>query len=127
MMKRIITALGFLALVSIVHAQAPRHLKGPAAKNYKPWQDKQQQVGKIPVAKITPERLQGPAAKNQKAWEKNGNANYLQASTRTYYADLKGPKYKNRKPSQLRNKSKGILAEEDRPKKQEEESDGSDN
>ncbi|NRB50547.1 MAG: hypothetical protein HRU41_22955 [Saprospiraceae bacterium] len=126
MMKRIITVMGLLAMVSIVHAQAPRHLKGPAAKNYKPWQDKQQ-VGKIPVAKITPERLQGPAAKNQKAWEKNRNANYIQASTRSYYAKLKGPKYKNQKPGQLRNKAKGIIAEEDRPKKKEEESDDGDN
>ena len=127
MMKRIITALGFLALVSMVQAQAPKHLKGPAAQNYKPWQDKQQQIGKTPVVKINSKRLQGPAAKNQKAWEKSGSANYLQASTRPYYADLKGPKYKNRKPGQLGKKSNGILAEEDRPKKQEEESDGGDN
>ncbi len=127
MMKRIITVLGLLTLVSIVHAQAPKHLKGPAAKNYKPWQD-QQQVGKIPVVRITPERLQGPAAKNQKAWEKSRNANYLQASTRSYYTDLKGPRYKNRKPGQLRNKARSILAEEDQPtRKKEEESDGSDN
>ncbi len=87
--------LGLIISIGTVAAQRPTDLKGPAAKNYKPWRDKDKV--KTKVVTMRKERLQGPAAKNYKPW-----ANKAKRTPGVKIAEakpkLKGPAAKNYKP-----------------------------
>lgn len=97
-MKNLIGILAALfVIVGTLEAQVPAGLKGPAAKNYKPWMDKNKK-NKVSIVSI-PERkpLKGPEAKNQKPWgDKEGWAQAIPVSEAK--PKLKGPAAKNYKP-----------------------------
>lgn len=84
------TVLSLGCLVSF--GQGKGDLKGPAAKNYKPWQDK---TAKTTLAtKSQTSELSGPEAKNAKAWEiKETNL----VAVKSVANKPKGPKAKNQK------------------------------
>ena len=89
----------FIALIVTIgaaEAQRPMNLKGPEAKNYKPWKDKDKTQASTAVF-VRTEKLQGPAAKNYKPWKDKADrpttVRVKEAKPR-----LMGPAYKNRKP-----------------------------
>ncbi|MFC4872651.1 hypothetical protein [Negadavirga shengliensis] len=64
-MKRLIYIfVAGLLFLNFSYAQSDRELKGPAAKNYKPW--KQQAKTGVAYTDIAKEDLKGPAFKNRK-------------------------------------------------------------
>ena len=89
----IIAAVIFSTTVSF--AQSGQ--KGPAAKNYKPWQHKHEAT-KIVEHDIERDDFTGPKAKNYKA--KNYDREILLISTiqSSERKDLQGPRAKNYKP-----------------------------
>ncbi len=89
MMKKITIIFALVLGVGMVYGQSS-NLKGPAAKNYKPWKNQQ----KVTLVDTKTDQVQGPQAKNQKIWENNDNqqAVYVATTTRRH---LKGPKAKN--------------------------------
>ncbi len=86
--------------VGSLQAQTPKGLKGPAAKNYKPWQNKSKDDSRTPAVSFpTKETLKGPEAKNHKPWnDAREMANAVQISVSKQ--KLKGPAAKNQKPWQ---------------------------
>ena len=66
MKKSILVLLVMLFSISGAFAQLAKGLKGPDAKNYKPWKDKNR-TSVVVVTQKT-HKLQGPAAKNFKPW-----------------------------------------------------------
>ena len=69
-MKNLILALALLFACSISHAQARNGLKGPAAKNYKPWMQPTKAFTPSVAVSDYKNRLKGPSAKNSKPWKK---------------------------------------------------------
>ncbi|MBL3656126.1 hypothetical protein [Fulvivirga sediminis] len=85
----IITTVCISAIFSSVHAQNKKQLKGPKAKNAKPWRRTNA------VVTIKQEKPQGPEAKNADVWKKEEQeSTYITSSSRNR---LKGPKAKNHK------------------------------
>jgi len=97
-MKKIIIPIAlimFFALSS--EAQSRNQLKGPKAKNYKPWMNKEKSQTAFVVKNV--ETKQGPEAKNNKVWsDENKNAETLAVNFGSAKTSLKGPKAKNYKP-----------------------------
>ena len=95
-MKSLIFAFAFLTIATVGFSQTDNDLKGPAAKNYKPWQ----QEDKAPAIKVytseTATKLQGPSAKNKKTWELE-TKNYQETALVTTRPRVTGPKAKNAK------------------------------
>lgn len=116
-MKKVITLMGFLALTAIVHAQAPKHLQGPRAKNYKPWLKSKSQAGKIAHIQVNPKKPKGPAAKHRKAWAPDAATQYRATGVRKY-TRLTGPRYKNLRPWQEAPKPKVLIVQEEPPVQQ---------
>lgn len=85
----------FLLSVAAANAQEWNELKGPAAKNYKPWKSQSKNV----TAEVRSERaeLQGPAFKNQKPWNQTGEKVGVDTTLDTS-DKVTGPKAKNKKP-----------------------------
>ena len=81
-------------------AQFPKGLKGPAAKNYKPWLDKYKKPSVFVQSLKTNSRYKGTQAKNQKAWLRNARPITV---ARANNPRLKGPAAKNWKPWTKRN------------------------
>ena len=71
-MKGLLLSLALLAVGSTALAQANGGLKGPAAKNYKYWLDKNKPIATETVT-ITQKPEIGPAAKN-KTWHNKKEA-----------------------------------------------------
>lgn len=89
----ILSAL-FLAL-NVSHAQSHKDLKGPAAKNYKPWE---QQARKSTLfIKLDGQDRKGPDFKNQKPWKEDQPKEMVNTDLRTRER-VTGPKAKNQKP-----------------------------
>lgn len=70
-----------------------KQMKGPAAKNYKPWENSEKSAKTILVTQY--KQLKGPKAKNHKPWN-NDCERYPMAFVDR--KDLKGPKAKNTRP-----------------------------
>lgn len=72
-----------------------QELKGPKAKNYKPWKE-QARTG-TPVVNADEPAVKGPAFKNKKAWDSQATKVEItpQAGVKE---NITGPKAKNRKP-----------------------------
>lgn len=91
-MKTLIFSAAFTLGCLVSFGQGKGDLKGPAAKNYKPWQDKSEKTTLVTQAKVSD--LKGPEAKNAKAWSKS-DINLVEVKS---VADKpKGPKAKNYK------------------------------
>ncbi len=84
----------FLAGLLAFNVSEAQELKGPKAKNYKPW--KKQAITATLVTKTDESSLKGPAFKNKKNWESQANRAEvtLQSNTKR---QITGPKAKNRK------------------------------
>jgi hypothetical protein len=83
----------FLTL-NVSHAQSHEDLKGPAAKNYKPW--KQQARNGVLLVNMEAADSKGPAYKNEKHRVKN--VKKTEAATNLRKRErITGPKAKNRK------------------------------
>ncbi len=93
-MKKIVIALALIFAVSIAYAQSTdKPLKGPKAKNYKPWKNTKRPYVTLQTLD-QPTKLQGPAAKNRKVWKRKKSA----TSSVTFGSErskLMGPKAKN--------------------------------
>lgn len=94
-MKKFILVLTlFVGAQVSVMAQNPLGLKGPEAKNYKPW--KHQAKDNVMLVNIPSEKKQGPANKNAKNWKSDINTQFLDVDLE-YRERETGPKGKNRK------------------------------
>lgn len=89
-------AVSFLTFGTVQsYAQTAQDLKGPKAKNYKPWKE-QARKGTLSV-KLDEADKKGPAYKNHKVWE--GDASKVEvASELVTKKPITGPKAKNQKP-----------------------------
>lgn len=97
MKKLFISSLVLALMLSFsVQAQSRTSLKGPAAKNYKPWKDTEQ-PGVKAVTYATKADKKGPVAKNEKVWERTSATSGLIAVETSYNTKLKGPAAKNKK------------------------------
>ena len=98
-MKRTTLTLGIILSIASTgaFAQAPSNLKGPEAKNYKPWEDANRTNSQIMVATDISE-LQGPEAKNKKVWLNDTKTSKKVVRTNGSKVKPKGPKAKNAKP-----------------------------
>ncbi len=97
----ILSAL-FLAL-NVSYAQSNDNLKGPAAKNQKPWQ-KQSKDGVILVM-VDDKANPGPQHKNAKPWRADQTKLGIQTSL-VVRERVTGPKAKNQRPWKKENPSK---------------------
>ena len=96
-MKSILFATVFMFVASFSIAQDKNDLKGPAAKNYKPWMKKEKTEPKKVYTLTETKKLQGPLAKNKKSWKKK-DANYKEVKLVSTRPRVTGPKAKNAKP-----------------------------
>jgi hypothetical protein len=87
-------AAAFFAF-NIANAQSHQELKGPAAKNYKPWKQ-QARTGTLMV-KVDETPKKGPAFKNKKRWQSESKKVDI-PSDLVVRERITGPKAKNRKP-----------------------------
>lgn len=95
-MKKMAIFLCLMGMAVIGMAQAPAHLKGPAAKNYKPWKDRTAQPDNMTLVTVEKAELTGPAAKNRPTHQRQ-EGQYLQVvSLGKSTPQLMGPQYKNR-------------------------------
>lgn len=83
--------------VCSLEAQVPAGLKGPAAKNYKPWMDKNKKDKRSIVSIPSKKALQGPEAKNFKPWANKEDWTPAVPVSEAK-PKLKGPAAKNYKP-----------------------------
>ena len=116
-MKKVIALMGFLALATMGYTQAPKHLQGPRAKNYKPYLKSSPQVGSIAHIQVNPKKPKGPSAKHRKAWAPDDATRYRAAEVRRY-TRWTGPGYKNLRPWQEAPKPKILIAKENPPTEQ---------
>lgn len=81
-------------------AQSRNDLKGPKAKNYKHWENKDSKTAVLFTSEANPK---GPAAKNQKLWRNTPStiehAQLVDMSTRR--TRVTGPKAKNSEPWEI--------------------------
>jgi len=98
-----ILVAGLLA-ANISNAQSPQEIKGPKAKNYKPWKQEAQTSALMVNVGETPPK--GPAFKNKKSWK--NQADKVQVSSESKNKEqLTGPKAKNRKIWEKNGRHKG--------------------
>ena len=101
MRKRVLSIIAVLfmtALASQVVAQAKNDLKGPEAKNFKPWQSAN--AGVRLYSKVELNVVKGPLAKNAKPWKTQPGELRVLSQAKPNRNELKGPKAKNFKPWQ---------------------------
>lgn len=87
--------LAFFFTIFVVNAQAFKDLRGPAAKNYKPWKDNSEKT--TAMVNVSPNEKQGPAFKNAKTWEQEAEKAPLISRPVGEKREF-GPKAKNRQP-----------------------------
>ncbi len=94
-MKSISFAVALLVSSILFAAQNPKELKGPQAKNFKPWMKETPKM--VVVKKSSLKSLKGPSFKNHKTWEveKEQPTKAFVTKPRTR---VTGPKAKNKKP-----------------------------
>ncbi len=95
MKKLAFAIIALFFTVSFANAQEFKELKGPAAKNYKPWKQ-QARTGSL-IVRTTPVDQQGPEAKNQRVWEQEMEMEVLSVGTEPRER-VTGPEAKNKKP-----------------------------
>jgi hypothetical protein len=95
MKKLAFAIIAMFFTISLVNAQEFQELKGPAAKNYKPWKQ-QARTGSL-LVKTTPVDQQGPEAKNQRVWEQDIEKEELPVGIEARER-VTGPEAKNKRP-----------------------------
>ena len=81
-----------------VLSQNRNELKGPAAKNYKPWKNK---VTSVEIySNVSDADLKGPVAKNFKPWKRDkiDDSQKKSVALKAQKTKLQGPAAKNYKP-----------------------------
>jgi len=85
---------GFESIEAFGQEKERNELKGPKAKNYKPWRD-QARKGTL-VVDLNGDLAKGPKAKNQKLWDRDTQK--VEINTELHpISGPKGPKAKNQK------------------------------
>jgi hypothetical protein len=84
-----------IGTLTMANGQTRNDLKGPQAKNYKPWMNKT-----LPTTIVTNDKknLKGPEAKNFKAWKDEREFTEQVVVFGDSKPKLKGPEAKNYKP-----------------------------
>jgi len=95
-MKSLLIAFAFMTVATFSYAQDKSDLKGPAAKNYKPWQKNEKTATKKLYTLEASSKVQGPSAKNKKSWESK-SINYQEITLVANKPKVTGPKAKNAK------------------------------
>ncbi|WP_373521051.1 hypothetical protein [Aquiflexum sp.] len=95
MKKIVLIFVTFLFTIAITHAQELRELKGPAAKNYKPW--KHQQKSSVVILNVNPSEKKGPEFKNVRIWKDDSEVVAINLETKSQERKT-GSGVKNRKP-----------------------------
>jgi len=93
-MKSLLIAFVFMTVATFSYAQDKSDLKGPAAKNYKPWQNNEK--AKKMYTLEASSKVQGPSAKNKKSWDSK-SINYQEITLVANKPKVTGPKAKNAK------------------------------
>ena len=93
-MRNLIWIVAILVGVGL-NAQSRNDLKGPAAKNYKPWKD----ILKSRALLVTKssKKLRSPSVKNFKPWKMEKNKNIIEVSFGSEKNKLRSPQAKNYK------------------------------
>jgi len=92
-------SLFIISITCTLSAQIKNGLKGPAAKNYKPWKATTVQPQSVIYTYTLKGRSQGPAAKNDKPWKNDRpDAANRRAVKAQPLNTRKGPAAKNYKP-----------------------------
>ena len=94
-MRTLLSIAIIFGAISFGFAQQGTSLKGPAAKNSKPW--KQEFVSKSIVTSAV-STVQGPEAKNIKVWNATDTTQSTEITIGTNKNGLMGPAAKNYKP-----------------------------
>ncbi|MDO6738029.1 hypothetical protein [Wenyingzhuangia sp. 2_MG-2023] len=96
-MKNFILILAIMAM-GTANAQKKNELKGPEAKNYKPWQHKV--AATVEVYSVDKSALRSKEVKNYKPWKKGKNVTTKKLVLASNYKrnELQGPAAKNYKP-----------------------------
>jgi len=100
-MRRLVYIISLLFISATIMAQSDKPLKGPAAKNYKPWKDKVKDTKIVYTKTVTTQnKLKGPAAKNYKPWKITGeeSTTIIVANSKKILNKRTGPAAKNYKP-----------------------------
>lgn len=97
-MKNFLAVIALIFAAAVSQAQTHNGLKGPEAKNYKPWMHKTKASAPVAVASSASQRLQGPAAKNYKPWRDDQDNKRIKVQTAGKERRLQGPAAKNYKP-----------------------------
>lgn len=117
-MKTVIIAILFTATAMFANAQSRNDLKGPAAKNHKPWKSKAKTEQTIVMKSTDSEKVQGPAAKNNKVRSQEEVVEFREVAIVSEKSSLKGPAAKNTKVwSTNNNNDTSTLAKKDTDKK----------
>jgi hypothetical protein len=95
-MKKIaLICVAFLFTAAVSNAQESGELKGPAAKNYKPWNH--QAKSSTMMLKVNPNEKTGPEFKNDRIWDKDTDLTAMDKEAKSTERKT-GPEAKNRKP-----------------------------
>ena len=94
-MKSLNFAIALLACSMLVVGQTQKGLKGPRAKNFKPWMKETADV--VVLKESSLKNLKGPAFKNHKAWKSDEEQPTQLLATKPR-SRVTGPEAKNRKP-----------------------------
>ena len=86
-------AVAFLAF-NVANAQAPQNLKGPAAKNYKPWKNQNRTATFVVKTAESPQK--GPGNKNEKIGKSSKGKMEIPLN-QGEKDKITGPKAKNKK------------------------------
>ncbi len=91
MKKNLVLTIAICVLFTCNGFGQRNQLQGPAAKNYKSWQDSKSETTIVVTEK---KQLQGPEAKNHKPWKDEDEKFSMVYVERS---DLKGPNAKNKR------------------------------
>jgi hypothetical protein len=94
-MKNIAILLAFMFVSAMAFSQDRNEFKGPAYKNYKPWQNKKST--KHVYTSNRKAGLTGPTYKNYKPWKDTSEIKYVVVQSKNERSKLTGPAYKNYK------------------------------
>ncbi len=112
-MKKLIIAIVFLSAATLAGAQGRNDLKGPAAKNFKPWKNDAKVEQTIAMKSHEAEKVQGPVAKNNKVRSEQEALEFREVAVVSEKSSLKGPVAKNTKVWSTDASSISVLVKKD--------------
>lgn len=70
-------------------SKEPLDLKGPKAKNYKPWEDRGRSQDVVAASTSDREKVTGPKAKNAQPWNHRDDSTYVASDKKKNDSDKK--------------------------------------